>query len=418
MKSLSQLKSRLEPFRYPKFRKFFFAQGVSLIGTWMQELTKSLLVLHLVESTGSMGKSSAIGLLMMASAIPNLLLGSSGGVLADKKGWKKTLVVTQVLLAATAFFLGILVHQGHIEFWHLLLFAIVEGLIIAFDLPAFQMVTPQLVPKEFLQQALALNATNFHAARVLGPAIAGLVVGFFGREAVFWLNALTFLFVAFVIANLKADVDHRHAPTKKGQGSMKEAITYVKTHPVFLRIFLQFVLVQVMIFPIIFTTLRVLVQERFQLNDKDFGLVFSMPGLGALIGSLVFLVASPKNPIKVLTFSMTGLVLFLFAVAESFSLPMMIVTIVFFSTFMFLTLSALLVTVQIEVEDRFRGRVSALIGMAFASLSPIMAYPMGLLSDLLGGRLLLWICGGTFGLASFYLAYSSVKKNQKISDLT
>lgn len=407
------IKSRLIPFKYPKFRRFFAAQGFSLVGTWMQELTKSLIVLHLIEGTGGMGKSSAIGMLLMASAIPNLLLGSAGGVLADKGKWKKTLVITQILLAATAFFLGALVSTGHIAYWHLVLFAICEGIILAFDMPAFQQITPQLVPREHFQKALALNTTNFHLARVLGPSLAGVMVGAFGTSSVFWFNAFTFVIVAIVLARIHLDVDHRHAPQQKGQGSMKEAIHYIKNHPIFLRIFAQFLLVQIIVFPILFTTLRVLVQERFKLSDRDFGLVFAMPGAGALLGSLGFLALNPKNPIKVLPFSICGIVVFVAAMAEAGQLWVMVACLFCFSTSMFLTMSALLVTVQLRVDDRYRGRVSALVGMAFASLSPIMAFPMGILSDMLGGRRLLWCSATVFALASAYLALSAKSNNEK-----
>jgi predicted MFS family arabinose efflux permease len=231
--------------------------------------------------------------------------------------------------------------------------------------------------------------------------------------SVFWFNAFSFIVVAIVLGRLNLEVDHRHSPINKGQGTMKEAIAYIKGHPIFLRIFAQFVLVQVIVFPILFTTLRVLVQERFKLSDRDFGFVFAMPGAGALIGSVTFLILNPKNPLRVLPISICGIVIFVAAIAEAQSLWFMVLCLTLFSIMMFLTLSALLVTVQIRVEDRYRGRVSALIGMAFTSLSPIMAFPMGLLSDYLGGRRLLWSASILFGLASGYLALTAKSKIEK-----
>ncbi len=186
---------------------------------------------------------------------------------------------------------------------------------------------------------------------------------------------------------------------------MKDAFNYIRQHPVFLRIFVQFALVMSLLFPLVFTTIRILLKDRFHLNSHDFGLVFAVPGIGALIGSLCFLVLKPSNPLKVLPIGTWGTVIFLFVLANTTSLSANLLALMFFSISLFFTLSALLVTVQVRVENHFRGRVSALIGMAFSVLAPVMSVPVGMLGDVLGHSNLMSALSILYGLGSILIAW-------------
>lgn len=396
---------RLAPFKSKNFRRLFFAQGLSLVGSWMQELAKSWIVLGLV------GNARSMGALLFASAVPNLVFAAFGGALADSGRAKHILLITQVLLATFAFALGLLVSGGHIQFWHLILFAILEGTVIAFDIPAFNTVTPQLVPREDFQQALALNSVSFHLSRVLGPSLAGVIMGYWGPPAVFWVNAISFAGIVFVIAKLPLGKGKRQVV--KPSGAFKEVWQYLWTHPLLSKVILQFVVLMSLVFPLIFTTLRLYIQKEFQLDEKQFGLVFSLPGVGALAGSLLFLFASPKNPLRLLSWGMVGIVAFLLALAQAQTLPLTILFLTCFSVSMFLTLSALLVTVQLTVDHEIRGRVSSLIGLAFVALAPMMSVPIGILSDTIGPRNLLVSVAVVFGGISYLLGLYKVAKIRK-----
>jgi MFS family permease len=142
---ISLIKDRFRPFRHPEFRSFYFAQAISLIGNWMQDLAKSWIILNMI------GKALAMGALMFAAVIPPLLLGSYGGNLADRKSIKSIFMVTQLALSTLAFALGIVVSTGHIQMWHLLVFAFMEGIVIAFDMLVFSKITLTLVPREDFQ---------------------------------------------------------------------------------------------------------------------------------------------------------------------------------------------------------------------------------------------------------------------------
>ncbi|HEX4925372.1 MAG TPA: MFS transporter [Bdellovibrionales bacterium] len=378
------LKARFGPFRHPRFRIFYSAQSLSLIGNWMQEIARSWIILSLT------GKASAMGILLAAQAVPGLLFGTFGGSIADQRDVRSILIVTQVALATLAFSLGIVVSQGNVELWHLIVFAAMEGTIIAFDMPAFYKITPSLVPREDFQQALALNSVSFHLSRVLGPTIAGIVMGIWGTASVFWINAVSFLGIVLVVARMPIFESKAQVGPVATQKGMREALKYIRGHPKLGNILLQLALIIAFVFPLIFTTFRVYLQKKFALDAKGFGLVFSFPGMGALLGSLTFLLTSPKNPLKVLPFGIIGVCLTLAVIPLFDTLIPTIAAVTIFSFCMFLSISSLTVTTQLTIDNQYRGRISALVGMGFVSLAPIMSGPMGLLSDIVGERALIW----------------------------
>lgn len=401
--------NRFSPFKIPAFTIFYLAQALSLLGSWMQELAKSWLILSID------GKSSSIGALMFAQAIPNLLLVSFAGSLADRYSTKRILVATQATLAVSAAILGVLVATGNISFTALIIIAMVEGTAVAFDVPAFNLVTPQLVPKKDFQQALALNSVNFHLSRVLGPALAGLVMAHFGTQNVFWFNSISFvgLILVFWRLPLKKNPTYekqKSDPQREDSGTLKEVFFFLRHHAVFSKIMIQFLLLMSLIFPLLFTTMRVLVKERFAISAEDFGLVFAAPGLGALLGSLTFLLIKPKDPLRILPAGLVGVVCGLILIAEAMDLSLLIGLFIAFSFMLFLTLSALLVTVQLQVADQIRGRVSALIGLCFVAVSPVMTVPVGFLSDLMGEREVLWCAALLFGFLSLTVQFKKTSR--------
>ncbi len=378
------------------------AQFFSLVGNWMQELAKSWVVLHIV------GQSSALAVVLFASAVPNLIFSPLAGVLADKKGIKNILVVTQLLLSVIAFALGLIISIGDVQLWQLVAFSLLEGTVIAFDLPAFNKITPTVVPREDFQQALALNAVNFHLSRVIGPSLAGLVIAVGGESAVFWLNGLSFLGIVYVISKIPQLAYQAKAPAETQK--MSTAWKYLREHPLLSSVIMQLFLVIGLMFPMVFTVFRVYLQKRFELDAREFGVIFSAPGFGALLGSVTFLLWSPKNPLKALPIGIAGIVIFLITVAEVDSLVLAMAGLACFSYCMFLTISSLNVTIQLSISNEIRGRVAALVGMGFTSLAPIMSVPVGFLADLYGERELMISIAVLFGVCSFILLMMNRQK--------
>ena len=184
---LNLLRSRLSPFKHKDFNGFFIVQSLSLIGTWSHDLARAWIVIEL------MGKASALGTLMLAVAIPSLLLILFGGVVVDRTDMRKLMMVTKVILAVSSLALAFLVEFGEIQMWMLLIFAVIEGLIVSFDSPALQSLVVRLVPRDDLQQALAINSTNFHTGRMLGPLVAGTLMAWHGPALVFLFDAISYI---------------------------------------------------------------------------------------------------------------------------------------------------------------------------------------------------------------------------------
>lgn len=371
--------SRLAPFKVREYRRLYFAQSLSWIGTWMQDMGKSWLVLS------QFGKGKEMAILLFASALPVALLSVYAGSVSDKGSPKKILFLTQLFLFFSAFFLAALAWLGYLEFWHLIVIAVLEGVCIAFDAPAFQVILPRLVGKENLQQTLALNSSSFHLSRVLGPALGGLVLAAVGVSGIFLFNALSFLLVTYTVMKFK-NLHHLEAPAGQSVGTFKDFIKFLWANSFFARILLQFIFVMTFVFPHTFSTLRILVTERFALDGAGFGILLTGPGIGAFLGSTLMVVLKPKKPYSLFPFGLGGLIVFGFGILYCRDFWWMNLLLTFYTLSLFLYLSSLLVSLQIMIDHSFRGRFSALVTLAFGAWSPAWSAVWGWLCDVSGSQ--------------------------------
>lgn len=327
------------------------------------------------------GKGKEMAILLFAAAIPVALLSIPAGSYADRNSPKKILVITQFLLFFSALLLAVLAWFGRLEFWHLIVIATLEGFCIAYDAPAFQVILPRLVGRENLQQTLALNSSSFHLSRILGPALGGLVLAAFGVSAIFLFNALSFLLVTYTVTNFK-NLTHLETRTEiKDSGTFKDFIKFLWKNAFFARILLQFVLVMTFIFPHTFSTLRILVTDRFALDASGFGILLTGPGLGAFLGSTILVVTKPPKPYNLFPYGLGGIIIFGYAVLYCNNFWWMNILLTLYTLALFLYLSSLLVSLQIMIDNSFRGRFSALVTLAFGAWAPAWSAVWGWLSD-------------------------------------
>ncbi len=368
------IESRFSPFKNINFTLFFIARTVALIGSWSHNLAQSWLILELT------GGSSWQGAVMLAAAIPITFLILKGGALVDGADAKKIMIITQLLMGLLVLFLAAFCEWGSITVWHLIIFAVIEGVIVSFGSPTFEAIIVRIVDRQDFQQALAINSINFHIGRMLGPVVAGLLLTFWGPSLVFLMDAIGFFTVCIVIYFLKIKP---HEEKNIKPQALKE-LSYFLKKPRMRYQLGQLALSMLTIFPLFVVVLRTFATKKFELEAADFGRLFMFPAMGSVLGSLVFAVWKPKDALSTIKIAVSMILFFYWMVLEvenQFGAAVIMCAMGFSGYLMF---AALTVGIQLEVKESFRGRVSALIGLAFGSLGPIATYPIGIFADYYG----------------------------------
>ena len=370
-------RSTLSPFRHDDFRRFYLAQSLSLMGTWAHDLARAWIIVEM------MGKSSALGSMLLAAAIPGLLFTLHGGAFVDRFNVRKIMMATKGGLAIASLLLACFVEFSNVQLWHFWVYAIVEGTIVAFDSPTFQTLIVRLVPRSDFQQAIALNSMNFHAARMLGPIIAGTLMHFHGPSLVFLFDGLSFLGVIAVLWNL--NIKHAPAPNKKQDTAfLLGGITYIWNDRFMRLIVAQLFLTIAILTPVMMVVFRTYLAVRFNLTGAEFGYLAMYPALGSMSGAVGFALLKPKRPLRALGFGipLATLAMYLVLFIPSALGASLIMGLAGFG--LYLCLAAMTVSVHLRVDESYRGRVSSLVGMGFISIGPLMGYPVGLLADTFG----------------------------------
>ncbi len=373
--------STFRALRNRNYRLFYFGQIISLSGTWMQTIAQAWLVLQITNS------KIALGTVTMLQFLPITIFVLPAGVIADRIPKRNFILATQTLAMIQAFILAALVWSGHIELWHVYVLAVVLGLANAFEQPTRQAFVVEMVGKEDLMNAVALNSGVFNAARLVGPAIGGFVIATVGVKAAFALNGISFLPV--IAGLMMMNTAALYAQNRRNDGvamspvaELREGLVYCfRTPPAMLIVILVAI---VGTFGYNFTVMLPLV-DRYVLHQGSVGLGFmtAAVGLGALISALA--IARREQASHNL----------LFAGGAAFSLLLGAVALSqwFLVTLGFLVLLGVANTafaatantsLQIASPDHLRGRVMALYMLLFAGSTPIGGYLTGVLADALG----------------------------------
>jgi MFS family permease len=395
------LRARLAPFRHRHFRNFFVAQTLSLVGTWSHDLARSWII---ISATGSSG---ALGNMNMAVAVPCLFLILQGGVLVDRTDVRKLIMRTKCLLGISALILTLLTEYGDIQVWHLLIYGLIEGTIISYDSPAFQALTVRMVPRDDFQQAIALNSTNFHASRTLGPFIAAWLMAWHGPSLVFLFDACTYFFVVLVLSRVEIVPRTEIMDLPNKRKSLRDGLVYIAGHHLLRYRILQLLLTISCVFPIMATVFRAYVQKKFQLDAQEFGHVFSFPALGSMCGALTFAVLKPRSPIRALIFGVPLVFVLLMIMPWMPDLTTTVAVMSLTGFGVYLAFASLTVSMHLEVDEQYRGRLGSVIGLGFSAIGPLMCFPWGHFADFAGAPTAIWTCAGLFGAGSLALALSN-----------
>lgn len=375
----STIKQVLRSLRHRNYRLFFGGQGISLIGTWMQQIALGWLVYRLTDS------AFLLGLVGFAGQIPTFILASVAGVLADRYNKHKIIIITQTLAMIQAAILAILTLTNTIQIWHIILLSIVVGIVNAFDMPTRQSFVVDLVDdKSDLPNAIALNSSMFNTARLVGPTVAGILIAVLGEGLCFLLNAISYVAVIAALYMMKFTSKSEIRKQTEVLKGLKEGIKYAYSFKP-IRILLIFLgLVSLTGGP--YTVLMPIFAKDILKGDANtLGFLFGAVGIGALIGAIYL--ASRKTVLGLgrwIAISSSvfaaGLILFSFSQNLFISLTLMIFT----GFGMMVQMASTNTLLQTLVDDDKRGRVMSLYVMAFMGTAPIGSLVAGTLASKFG----------------------------------
>ena len=379
--SPSKIKVALRALRHRNFRLFFAGQFISLIGTWMQIVAQSWLVYRLT------GSSFLLGSVGFASQIPVLLLAFIGGTVADRHNRRRVVIATQASAMALAFILSFLTLIEGVRVWHIFVISALGGVVNAFDMPARQAFIVELVGKKDLMNAIALNSTLFNGARVLGPAVAGMLIASIGEGWCFFANGVSFIAVIAGLLLMKLEARRGYAGSGSGISDVLEGFRFVcRARPV-RALLLLLGLVSLVGMP--YSVLMPIFADRILHGGaRGLGILMGATGLGALAGAMSLAVrAGTRGLGKLVAFAAAGFgsCLILFSFSRSFWLSALFLIPAGFSMMVHMTSTNTMI--QIMVPDHLRGRVMALHVMMFMGMAPFGSFFAGIVAEKLGAPL-------------------------------
>ncbi|MDE3145133.1 MAG: MFS transporter [Bacteroidota bacterium] len=371
--------STFSAFKSRNYRLYFIGQSVSLIGTWMQRTVVNWVIYSLTHS------KFMLGFTLFATMFPSFLFSFIGGVVADRYDRYKLLLLTQIVSMIQAVLLTVLVFFNHYFVWEIIVLSVMLGIINAFDVPARQsLVYDMVTDKDDLPNALALNSSMVNLSRLIGPAIAGIIIEYFGNAFCFGLNALSFVAVIISLLLMKLPEHIAKPRTKNIAGELKEGLNYVRKAPEIFYVISMLALVSFLVLP--FSSLMpVYAKDIFHGTASTYGTLNSVIGLGAFSGAIFLASLKPgTNLRKILTINtfVFGIGLVLFSFTTYYPLALAFAIVAAFGMMSQITITNTLI--QTTVDTAMRGRVISIYAMAFFGMQPFGGLLIGSVSQKIG----------------------------------
>jgi MFS family permease len=371
----------------PNYRRYIAGQSVSLIGTWMQMAAQSWLVLSLT------GSATTLGVIVALQTLPVLLLGPYGGVVADRVDKRRLMVALQIAMGVQALILGVLTVTGAVRLWEIGVLAALLGLNNAFENPARQAFMLELVGGESLRNAVTLNSVLVNVARVIGPAVAGVLIATVGEGPCFLLNAASFAAVVTSLITLERGAIQPSPPSGREPGQLREGLRYVKRTPELGVPLAMMALAGALAYEFQ-VTLPVMARQGLYVGATGYGFMTAAMGVGAVVGGL-FVANRGRTGLPTLVLAATafGVVLLLASVAPSLPIELMALALAGGASISFMSTGNS--TLQLAAAPSMRGRVMALWFVAFQGSTPIGGPIVGWVMAQAGARAGLGLGGVT-----------------------
>jgi len=386
---LEKLKSKFSTsfhaLKHKNFRIFWSCQIISMIGSWMQSISLPWISYDITKSPFLLG---VVGALQFA---PTLFFALFVGVLIDRIEKKKLIIITQSILSVLALILAVLVFAKKIEYWHILIIAGIQGFTNMFDMPSRQTFVIEMVGKDDLMNAIGLNSMIFNAARIIGPAFAGVIMAGFGVGFCFLLNCISFLplivglfFIQPILVTMRRD-------PKNIFREIAEGLKYIYSDKILLKTIIAVAVIGTFIMNYS-VMIPVFAKTVLLGNEASFGLLMSSMGVGSLIGALTIAARSKRGPKQItliITSISVSIVFILIGLNNNFLLTSILMALSGFCAVSFLTTanSAL----QLNSKDEFRSRVVSVYSLVFLGSTPF-------------GNLITGGISANFGISACYIA--------------
>ncbi len=395
------LQRTLSSLAFRDFRILWLGAFASTVGTWMQKVAQSWLILDLTKSSFYLGLDDFLG------QLPILLFTVVGGVIADRYDRRQLLMGSQYVQMTTAFTLAALVWTGYVRIEYILVLSGLTGLAQAFGGPAYQSLMPTLVPKAHLPNAIALNSIQFNLSRIVGSLLAGAALAAFGTAICFGLNGLSFLVV--IAALLSLSITHIKPEHKPLLQEMRGGFSYVKREPALIALTIVAFLTTFLGLPLM-TFLPVFARDVFQGEIGLYSRMMAFSGAGSVVGALIVAWMgrfTHMGRTLLIVQVVFGLIVAAFAMSRTLWLSEVLLFCAGIAAMLVTALTTSLV--QLTVPDHLRGRVVSIYMVAFRGGMPLGSLATGFASHYLSVPVVLAINGGLVSLAGLYFLLQNTR---------
>ena len=392
------------------FRLYFIGQLISVSGTWMQSVAQGWLVLQLT------GSSVDLGFAVALQYVPMLLLGSYGGLVADRHEKRRILYITQVSAGLLALVLGLMVTTHHVTVESVYVLAFMLGIVNLFDNPARQAFVQEMVGRDLIANAVSLNSVLMNGGRLIGPGIAAGFIAFMGTAMCFYANSVSYLAVLLALALMKKSEFLPMRTVVREKGQLRLGLRYVRDNPVLRNVILATAVVGT--FAYNFTvTLPLLTRHTFhQTSAADYGILMALMGLGAIFGGLFIAHRSRPTPRLLATLALGfGILMTLTSWAPTVTWAEF--AIVPTGAFSIAFVSTANATLQLNSSQHMRGRVMSLYAIAFLGTTPIGAPLIGVIVAATNPRVGMDVGSGVAILTGLWLFFSLRQDERNIAQL-
>jgi MFS family permease len=383
----AKMKTTFSAMKHRNYRLWFWGQLISMFGSWMQLTALGFLVYQLTSS------ATYLGLVGFAAGVPYWFFTLYGGVISDRVSRKKIMLMTQSAMMVLAFILAALTFSGVIQPWHILLLAFLNGVANAFDAPARHSLVLDMVPREDLTNAIVMNGTMYNTSTILGPALGGLLYAIIGPAWCFMINGVSYLAIIFGLLVMRLPPFIRKSTHGSVLAELKEGISYVKHHPVLKGVILLMVVTG--LFGLSFMTLIPAWAVAVLHGDATTnGLLQAARGVGALMTAFWLISLGNfrfKGKLVTIGVFAVPILTVIFSFIRSVPVALGVLVVLGMANLLIANLSTILV--QMNADDRLRGRVMGVYTFVFFGFMPLGSLWIGAAADLFSEQTAIIICG-------------------------